>query len=143
VATWPRRVGTAATVVIIAACGHRAGRGAATIELGNQAVSVVGLRQAVAALCMTERQAQHEPAVARSTFYNDSHDSMHVLARLLETADRSQAAKVLETMQVVERDLAMQPISSSLPGDVGRLSAAAAAGLDRLLVTPPPCATAA
>jgi len=97
--------------------------------------------RALAGLCVARGQAARTPARVRTTFFDRSHGTLHVLARALENVDRRSTARVLEAMFRVEADLAFDHPPASLPADLDTLIAAARAGLRRLDHAAPGCAS--
>jgi len=88
--------------------------------------------RALAGLCVARDQAGRTPTRVRATFFDRSHGTLHVLARALENVDRSATARVLETMNRVEVDLASDRPPTSLGADLDRLISTTRAGLRRL-----------
>ena len=88
--------------------------------------------RALAGLCVARDQAARTPTRVRTTFFDRSHGTLHVLARALENVDRSATARVLETMNRVEVDLASDRPPTSLGADLDRLISTTRAGLRRL-----------
>lgn len=79
-----------------------------------------------------------DPATVKRTFTNEAHDGLHRLAadgRLTAPI----AARVLETMQRLEADLAASPPPPAISGDLIDLKAAADAALHTLGVEMSTC----
>ena len=73
---------------------------------GKSAAADDAYGRALTGLCVARDQAGRTPTRVRATFFDRSHGTLHVLARALENVDRSATARVLETMNRVEVDLA-------------------------------------
>jgi hypothetical protein len=95
--------------------------------------------RALVGLCVARDQAGRTPTRVRTTFFDRSHGTLHVLARALENVDRSSTARVLETMNRVEVDLAFDRPPASLRADLDRLIDATRAGVRRLDHAAPGC----
>ena len=116
-------------VLVTAACG--AGKSADDDAYGR----------ALAGLCVARDQARHIPTRVRTTFFDRSHGTLHVLARALENVDRHLTARVLEAMNRVEADLAFDRPPASLAVDLDGLIVATRAGLRGLDEPTPGCAS--
>lgn len=138
-----RRAAAVAAVAALltgaAACGGSGSGsgGSKTVTVGGDRVTVAHLQGAAAGLCAAKAVAPTDPAAARADFYNDSHDSLHSVARGLETVDRALAADLLVSMQTVEADLDTKP--PTLAADLGQLADVFHAGLARLAINASPC----
>lgn len=130
-------VAVLAVAVLAGACHRSTAASNRTIQVGSDTVPVARLVDAEAGLCQAEKAAPTDPAAARATFYDRSHNSLHTAARALETADRALAGRLLEAMQKVEADLETRP--PELGDDLSTLSDVYRQGLARLAITAPPC----
>ncbi len=111
-----------------------------TVVLAGEPVPVRRLTAAVEGLCTALRQAPDSPSAAETTFFDESHDTLHAIARGLEEVDRPQAAALLEAKQRVEADLAGGRASGGrIADDLRPLVDATRAGLARLEVPTQPC----
>ena len=110
--------------------------GARTVDLGDGRIPEARLVAAAEGLCRAADQAADQEA-ARLTFFGQSHDLLHTIARALEDVDRKAASEVLVGKQAVESDFAAG--SPALGADLVALAAATRAGLARLDVSVPPC----
>ena len=106
---------------------------------GKPAAADDAYGRALAGLCVARDQAGHTPTRVRSTFFDRSHGTLHVLARALENVDRRSTARVLEAMFRVEADLAFDRPPTSLPADLDTLIATTRAGMRRIHETAPGC----
>ncbi|MGI9021773.1 MAG: hypothetical protein ACR2HV_00800 [Acidimicrobiales bacterium] len=79
-------------------------------------------------LCTARDRAASDVNSARVTFYAQSHDPLHTIARDLEPIDRALAARLLEAKQAVEADLNTVPAeSNTVPADANTVPADATA----------------
>ena len=106
---------------------------------GKSAAADDAYGRALAGLCVARDQARRTPTRVRTTFFDRSHGTLHVLARALENVDRHLTARVLETMNRVEADLAFDRPPESLAVDLDRLIVATRAGLHGLDEPTPGC----
>ena len=114
----------------------------ATIVLGGEPapVPVSRLTAAVEGLCTAVGQAPDVPRAAETTFFDDSHATLHVIARALEDVDRPAAAALLEAKQRVEADFSGGLASGGrVADDLRILVDATRAGLARLEVSTAAC----
>jgi hypothetical protein len=111
-----------------------------TIVVAGDPVPVVRLTDAVAQLCLAAEEAPDRPRAAEARFFDRSHETLHVLARALEDADRPLAARLLEAKQKVESDFSGLASGDRVAEDLAGLVEVGGAGLDRLAVPAPPCA---
>jgi hypothetical protein len=126
-------------VALLTACSGGSS-GADTIEVGGEPVPASQLVGAAAGLCQAAGEARSDLATARATFFNRSHADIHVIARALESVDRSQAGRILTAKQRVESELLSEgPPAPTLAADLRRLFAATRSGLRRLDVPVPDC----
>ena len=106
---------------------------------GKSAAADDAYGRALTGLCVARDQAAATPTRVRTTFFDRSHGTLHVLARALENVDRRSTAQVLEAMFRVEADLAFDRPPASLTADLDRLIGATRAGLRRLGEPAPGC----
>jgi hypothetical protein len=95
--------------------------------------------RALGGLCLARDQAEREPGRVRTTFFDRSHDTLHVLARELARVDRARTARLLEAKNVVEVELRSGSPPLSLSADLDRLITATRAALTRLDHPAPGC----
>jgi hypothetical protein len=93
---------------------------------------------AVDGLCGALTAAQ-DPVAARAAFLDRSHDALHEIATAVGGKDRSRAAGVLETMNVVEEDF-RNPAGARLYTHLQALVRATVAALRVLDIESPGCA---
>jgi hypothetical protein len=111
-----------------------------TVVLAGEPVPVSRLTAAVDGLCTALRQAPANPKAAEATFFDESHATLHVVARALEDVDRPAAAALLEAKQQVEADFSAGLASGGrVSDDLRRLVDATRAGLTRLEVPTQAC----
>lgn len=123
-----RAMAALAALGLVASCGQN----------GAEPEASDGLAALSAAICDAVQAAGH-PATAASIFYNRAHESLHTLARGLESVDRAAAGEVLQAKERVEADLRANPVAPALPIDLRALSQAANRGLAGLTQPAPPC----
>ncbi|MDQ4070488.1 MAG: hypothetical protein M3203_13610 [Actinomycetota bacterium] len=119
------RAATLAGALLVAAACSASG--------GEKSDGNTRLVDAHTALC----EAAARPDQARALFFDRSHDALHEVARMLEDADRAQAARLLEAKQTVESEL--EASGRSQPEDVLRLADTYRTSLGRLAITVAPC----
>ena len=110
-----------------------------TVEVGDGHISATRLRAVSDGVCRAAREAEADPAAARLTFFAESHDGLHTIARALEDLDRKKAADLLVAKQAVEADFSAAPPPGVLRDHLTSLAAATRAGLARLDVPVPAC----
>lgn len=140
---WSARLGGLFLAVAVAvgggACGDDDGP-QATVTVGEEEVPATRLADSLQGICLARRQAATgniEPA--RRTFFDRSHDTLHLLALALEASDRQTAGNLLLAKQLVEADLEATPVRTALTQDLGRLAEVTRSGLARLEISTPPC----
>ena len=111
----------------------------AACAAGKSAADDDAYGHALAGLCVARDQARRTPTRARTTFFDRSHGTLHVLARALEDVDRHLTARVLEAMNRVEADLAFDRPPASLAADLDGLIVATRDGLRGLDEPTPGC----
>ena len=111
-----------------------------TIVVVGDPVPVARLTDALENLCAAQVEASDLPRAAEARFFDRSHETLHLVARALEDADRPLAARLLEAKQMVEADFSGLASGARMADDLGRLVEATRAALDRLAVPVPPCA---
>lgn len=125
--------------VLGAGCGGDDGP-VTTVEVGEEEVPATRLADALQGVCQAgARAAAGDVEQARRTFFDRSHDTLHVLALALEPVDRAQAGELLLAKQLVESDLEPTPVREGLAKDLGRLGQVTRSGLARLEISTPPC----
>jgi len=138
-----RRSGLAAVVLAVAlvAAGCTGDdRSPTSIEVGDEDVPATRLADALQGVCLARAQAlAGNSLAAQETFFDRSHDTLHVLALALEGVDRAKAGELLLAKQLVESDLESGATRAALAQDLGRLAEVTRSGLARLDISTPPC----
>jgi hypothetical protein len=78
-------------------------------------------------------------AEAYTTFFDQSHATLHVIAGATDVVDRPAAGTLLEAKQRVEADLAGRELQESFGADVERLIAATRGALESIGLDAPAC----
>jgi hypothetical protein len=131
-----------ASMVTLAACGGYGGSDQVTTPpaLPSGSLGVVTSEAAVAAvqgLCDV-RDAPDVPA-ASATFYDRTHQELHVIAAATEEQDRAKAAALLEAMQRVEAELERPLLRAGFSADVEGLVGATRGALASIGLDAPGC----
>ena len=126
----------------LASCGGYGGSDHVTTPpaLPSGSLGVVTSDAAVAAvqgLCDL-RDAPDAPA-ASATFYDRTHQELHVIAAATEERDRAKAATLLEAMQRVEADLERPLLPAGFSADVETLVGATRGALASIGLDAPGC----
>jgi hypothetical protein len=111
-----------------------------TVMVAGEPVSVAPLRQAAVAVCRAAGQAKVDPQGARAGFYDNAHEPLHELARLVGEVNRARAGRLLETKEAVEADLDAGRPGLRLAADINRLAVATNAALAAINIPAAPCA---
>jgi hypothetical protein len=93
--------------------------------------------QALTALC--ELRGVTDRDSANALFFDQAHQTLHVLAAATEPVDRVPAAGLLEAKQVVEADLLADSLPDSFEDDVGALLEATRGALEAVDLPAPGC----
>jgi hypothetical protein len=131
-----------AASLALAACGGYGDSGQVTTPpaLPSGSLGVVTSDAAVAAvrgLCDV-RDAPDAPA-ANATFYDRTHQELHVIAAATEEQDRAKAASLLEAMQRVEAELERPLLPAGFSADVESLVGATREALASIGLDAPGC----
>ena len=116
---------------------------AGSITMAGQTVTVARLLTVAVGLCEAAAQAPNDVKTAEKTFNARSHDGLHLIARGLETIDRSAAAALLEAKGKVEGDFARSAAGAQVATDLRQLSEVTRSSLARFNVTAGACPPAA
>jgi hypothetical protein len=111
----------------------------AAVMVAGESVPVARLTGYVAAICTSAQQAATDVDAARRTFNGRAHDGLHLIARGLETVDRSAAATLLQAKQKVEADLSKPPPAAQLVADLNQLADVTRSSLALFEVTADAC----
>src|SRR5438270_2546742 len=127
---------TAVAVAALAAAGAACGSGKkpapAVVAMAGQTVATAKLLSIAAGICDAARQAGGDVDAARQTFFGQSHDGIHLIARGLQDVDRDASATLLEAKQKVEADFLTPPPGPQIAADLRRLAGATRSSLARL-----------
>jgi hypothetical protein len=93
--------------------------------------------QALTALC--ELRSVTDRDQANAMFFDQAHQTLHVLAAATEPVDRVPAAGLLEAKQVVEADLLADTLPETFADDVGALLVATRGALEAVDLPAPGC----
>lgn len=92
--------------------------------MAGQVVATSKLLTIAAGVCDAARQAATDTQAAYQTFFGQSHDGIHLIARGLQEKHRDAAATLLEAKVKVEEDFpGPNPPASKLASDLRRLAA--------------------
>jgi hypothetical protein len=131
-----------AAALSLASCGGYGGSDQVTTPpaLPSGSLGVVTSEAAVATvqgLCDV-RDAPDAPA-ASATFYDRTHQELHVIAAATEERDRAKAASLLEAMQRVEAELERPLLPAGFSADVESLVGATRGALASIGLDAPGC----
>ena len=93
--------------------------------------------EAILGLC--EIVGPTDPGAAATTFFDRSHQTLHVIAAATEVVDREAAAALLEAKQVIEADLGQPALPEGFSADSGALLEATRAALASIGLDAPAC----
>jgi hypothetical protein len=119
--------------LVLASCGGGGSPQQTRSPLPSGALGVVtpaAARTAVVTLCDLRTATDLDAASAR--FYDDAHQTLHVIAAVAQVRDRSAAASLLATKQRVEADLEASSLPAAFGADVGALAVATTEALDAI-----------
>ena len=128
-----------ALAVPAAACGSGKNPTPVVVAMAGQTVATAKLLTIAAGICDAARQAATSIDTARQTFFGQSHDGIHLIARGLQDKDRDAAATLLETKQKVEADFLNPPPGPQIAADLRRLAAVTRTSLARFKVSAEAC----
>lgn len=112
-----------------------------SISTAGQRASGLEIQEALKALCVARNEMADDPLGARSTFYDRSHETLHVIAGAVGRVDRPEAARLLEAMQRVEADLRARQASAQEAKDFATLIAATRSSLTKLSIKGQGCSS--
>jgi hypothetical protein len=107
--------------------------------MAGETVKISRLLVIAAGICDAAQLADRNIDSARATFYGQSHEGLHLIARGLEKIDRAAAAALLEAKQKVESDLVAPPPGRQLAADLRQLADVTRSSLARFDVNADPC----
>ena len=108
--------------------------------MAGQTVTTSKLLAIAAGVCDAAGLAGQNMNSARATFYGQSHDGLHLIARALQDIDRGQSAALLEAKQKVEADFLAPSPGPQVADDLRRLADVTRASLARFKVSADACA---
>jgi hypothetical protein len=111
----------------------------AAVMMAGESVPVARLTGYLTAICTSAREAATDVDAARRTFNGRAHDGLHLIARGLETVDRTAAATLLQAKQKVEADLSKPPPAAQLVADLNHLADVTRSSLALFEVTADAC----
>jgi len=129
----------ALVAVLGAGCGSGEKPAPVVVAMAGQTVATTKLLYIAAGVCNAARQAGTNVEAARSTFFGQSHDGIHLIARGLQDIDRDASAKLLETKQKVEADFLAPPPGPQVAADLRALAAVTRSSLARFKVSAEAC----
>jgi hypothetical protein len=122
-----------------AACGSEE-KPQLVVALAGQTVPTVKLRSIADGLCEAARRADRgEIDAARQSFFGQSHEGLHLIARALQDDDRAATAALLEVKQKVEADFTTPSPGAQIAADLRRLAELTRSGLARYKVSVDAC----
>ena len=122
-----------------AACGSDE-KPQVVVALAGETVATARLRSIAGGLCEGARQANRgEIDAARQTFFGQSHEGLHLIARALQDDDRGAAAALLEAKQKVEADFTTPPAGAQVAADLRQLAELTRSSLARYKVSVDSC----
>jgi hypothetical protein len=130
-----------ALAMVGAACGSGKKPAPVVVAMAGETVATSRLLSIAAGICDAARQAATNIDTARQTFFGQSHDGIHLIARGLQEKDRAASATLLEAKQKVEADFLSPPPAAQVVGDLHRLAAVTRTSLARFGVTAEACPT--
>ena len=132
-------VATLSVAGAVAACGSDE-KPRMVVALAGQTVATAKLRAIADGLCGAARQAErNEIDAARQTFFGESHEGLHLIARALQDDDRAAAGALLEAKQRVEADFTAPPPGPQVAADLRRLAGLTRSSLGRFKVSVDDC----
>jgi hypothetical protein len=135
------RVFAAAVACALAACAPSARQ--APVPSGPSGslgvVTIADADRAVAALCGIAARRGPDVDGANATFYDDAHQTLHVIAAATDLRDRGATAVLQQDMGVVEEDLRQGRLPQSFVRDIRALIGGTRAALSTDGIATAPC----
>jgi hypothetical protein len=128
-----------ALAVAGAGCGSGDKPAPVVVAMAGQTVAAAKLLTIAAGICDAARQAATSIDTARQTFFGQSHDGIHLIARGLQDKDRAAAATLLEAKVKVEEDFLNPPPAPKVVADLRGLAAVTRTSLTRFKVNADAC----
>ena len=127
-------VATLSVAAALVACGSDE-KPPAVVAMAGQTVATAKLRSIADGLCAAAGQAAGgDIDTARQTFFGQSHEGLHLIARALQDDDRAAAGALLEAKQKVEADFTTPPPGAQVAADLRRLAELTRSSLARFKV---------
>jgi hypothetical protein len=128
-----------AAVVSGAGCGAGGKPAPVVVAMAGETVATAKLLTIATGICDAARQAPGNIDTARQTFFGQSHDGIHLIARGLQDKDRDASATLLQAKQKVEADFLTPPPGSQVAADLRALAAVTRSSLARFRVSADAC----
>ncbi len=129
-----------AVAIALASCGAAPAEQPSPSSLPSGSLGVVtpdAAAEAIRGLCAVAGATERDAAAA--TFFDRSHQTLHVVAAATEVVDRTAAADLLIAKQAVEADLVEPVLPRGFERDVEALLAATREALASIGLDGPPC----
>jgi hypothetical protein len=128
-----------AAVVPIAACASGGKPAPVVVAMAGETVPTTRLVTIAGGICDAAREAPGDIGAARQTFFGQSHDGIHLIARGLQEKDRDASATLLEAKQKVEADFLAPAPGPQVAADLRALAAVTRSSLARFKVSADAC----
>jgi hypothetical protein len=122
-----------------AGCGPDKKPAPVVVALAGQTVATAKLLTISTGICDAARQAGSNIDAARQTFFGQSHDGIHLIARGLQDVDRDASGALLEAKQKVEADFLTPSPGPQVAADLRALAAVTRSSLARFKVSADAC----
>jgi hypothetical protein len=126
-------------LVSAAACGSGGKPAPVVVAMAGETVPTTRLVTIAGGICAAARQAAGDIGAARQTFFGQSHDGIHLIARGLQEKDRDASATLLEAKQKVEADFLAPAPGPQVAADLRALAAVTRSSLARFKVSADAC----
>lgn len=121
------------------ACGSGGKPPPVVVAMAGETVPTTRLVTIAGGICDAARQAPGDIDAARQTFFGQSHDGIHLIARGLQEKDRDASATLLEAKQKVEADFLAPAPGPQVAADLRALAAVTRSSLARFKVSADAC----
>jgi hypothetical protein len=132
-------VAVLAVVVPAAACASGGKPAPVVVAMAGETVATTRLVTIAGGICDAAREAPGDISAARQTFFGQSHDGIHLIARGLQEKDRDASATLLEAKQKVEADFLAPAPGPQVAADLRALAAVTRSSLARFKVSADAC----
>jgi hypothetical protein len=132
-------VAVLAVVVPAAACASGRKPAPVVVAMAGETVATTRLVTIAGGICDAAREAPGDISAARQTFFGQSHDGIHLIARGLQEKDRDASATLLEAKQKVEADFLAPAPGPQVAADLRALAAVTRSSLARFKVSADAC----